>query len=114
MKNNLGSFIGEKIKLCRESIGISQSELARKSDLTSAAISQIESGNRVPAFTSLLKIAQILNLGSLDCFLPIFSQLPRADEMQKNTFYIKYGAILRLSKKDQDLVIKLIDRLLDE
>jgi transcriptional regulator with XRE-family HTH domain len=55
-------LIGRRIREIREKMGITQSELAEKSGLTPAAISQIESGKRArPTDDTIHKIAKALN-----------------------------------------------------
>ena len=48
--------LGEKVLKCREFLGLTQEELAKKSNLTPAAICQIEKGSRIPNFASAIKI----------------------------------------------------------
>lgn len=55
--------IGEKIAQCRAEAGLSQRALAKKSGLTAPAISQYESGKRVPnlkCFISICKSFQVI------------------------------------------------------
>ena len=48
--------LGEKIVKCRDFLGISQAELARRSRVTGAAISQYENNKRLPDIKSFQKI----------------------------------------------------------
>ena len=48
-----------KLRVLRE---ITQTELASISGMTTAAISQFENGTRVPAFDSIIKMADALNI----------------------------------------------------
>lgn len=56
--------LGETIKDLRLKAGLSQGELARKSGITSSAVSQIESGNINPKVSVLDSIADILMPGA--------------------------------------------------
>lgn len=48
--------IGEKIKNCRLKMGLTQEELAERSDLTKGFISQLERDNTSPSVDTLEKI----------------------------------------------------------
>jgi transcriptional regulator with XRE-family HTH domain len=64
MKNtqNKAQFIGNQIKIAREEEGLSQMDLAKKLNFTSAtAISLIESGERKITAENLEKISSILH-----------------------------------------------------
>ena len=52
--------IGERIRQARETQQFSQSELARRSSLTPAAIWQIEHGQREPTASTLKKLCEAL------------------------------------------------------
>lgn len=51
---------GSNLKRMRMACGISQAELARACKLTSAAVSQIESGKRTPSLTTVFKILKVV------------------------------------------------------
>jgi HTH-type transcriptional regulator, competence development regulator len=51
---------GKNLKKIRESLGLTAAELARMSDLTPAAISQIENGERDPSLSTILKILKVI------------------------------------------------------
>jgi len=55
----LKSF-GARLRVTREGENLSQSELAERAGLTPAAVSQIESGERLPAFKTLTQLAAAL------------------------------------------------------
>lgn len=56
------SIVGDRIKQSREALQMTQSDLASKSGLTPAAISQFETGDRDPALDSLNKLADALEV----------------------------------------------------
>lgn len=56
------SKISERIKEARETLGVSQAELAGRSQLTPAAISQFEKGARTPSLKTLGKLAEALEV----------------------------------------------------
>ncbi len=80
--------IGERVREHRALLGLTQAELAERSNLNTSYIGQIERGLREPSFKALWKIAGALNL-SLSELL--------AEEL-----------------KEEDLIKSEIHRLLDE
>ncbi|HMO55397.1 MAG TPA: helix-turn-helix transcriptional regulator [Tepidiformaceae bacterium] len=53
-------IFAKRVKLLRERQKLNQAQLADESGLTPAAISQIEAGERVPAFKTILALAKAL------------------------------------------------------
>jgi len=62
MKQSSAPAIGEAIRRLREERGLSQSELAKRSRLTQATISRIESGSRRGDIETLAVLAAGLGL----------------------------------------------------
>ena len=52
---------GNRIKLLREQLGLTQTELAEKIGLTQAAIMHFEKGYKQPSQTTLVAIADVLD-----------------------------------------------------
>lgn len=57
MKKNT---FGRNLRKIREIVGINATELADRSGLTQAAISQIESGKRDPSLSSIIAILSVI------------------------------------------------------
>lgn len=55
------SQFGGRLKRTRADAGMSQTELADRAGLTPSAVSQLESGERLPAFKTLSQLAAALN-----------------------------------------------------
>lgn len=53
--------IGDNIKRKREEYGIRQQELAKRVDLSGAAMSYFESNEKIPSVAVLKKIAKVLH-----------------------------------------------------
>lgn len=51
---------GENLSIVLEAIGMTQSDLANRSGLTQAAISQIISGKREPSLDTIVKILNVI------------------------------------------------------
>ena len=56
--------LGDKISKLRVDLGMSQAELARKIDLTPAAVSLLEKNERKPSLDVLGKIAEVLGVST--------------------------------------------------
>lgn len=52
--------IGERIKLRRKELGLSQTDIYNKCDITSGALSKIENGKTTPSIIVFYKLSQIL------------------------------------------------------
>lgn len=57
-------MIGERLKAARMELGISQKDLAKKLDITPAAVSMYESGNRLPSMELFIKLVDVLNVSA--------------------------------------------------
>jgi transcriptional regulator with XRE-family HTH domain len=55
---------GKEVKGIREFLGLSQVELAKRAQITPAALSQLEKGSREPAIGSILRLADALNVST--------------------------------------------------
>lgn len=60
--------IGQKIRLRRRAMGITQDFIAEQLDVNPSHVSNIECGRANPSLTVLVKIANILHC-SVDCFI---------------------------------------------
>lgn len=101
-------FIANTIIELRNSVNWSQSELARRCRVTSAAISQIEKGDRMPSLRVLRKLAEVFQV-SLDQLIGN-EQLPPPDHSVA-VFLRKFGELNNLSEEDQNLIQSIIKRL---
>lgn len=62
MKQDIIKTIGIRIKENRERIGMTQSDLAEKTELSESYISHIERGKRTATIVSLVNIANVLGV----------------------------------------------------
>lgn len=60
--------ICDAFKAARENKGLTQLQLAKNAGITPAAISQIESGDRIPGLLTVIKIADVLQI-SIDALI---------------------------------------------
>ena len=55
-------IVGEKIRVCRKRVGLTQEELAEKADLHHNFIGEVERGNMEISLGSLVKISKALSV----------------------------------------------------
>ncbi|MGW7889948.1 helix-turn-helix domain-containing protein [Staphylococcus xylosus] len=67
-KKELAKFIGNKIRLYRNSMNLTQDQLGKKLDTKKATISNYETGYRTPQQDDLFEIAKALNISIDDLF----------------------------------------------
>ncbi|MDP2335147.1 MAG: helix-turn-helix transcriptional regulator [Bacteroidota bacterium] len=65
-KEELQKIIGNRIRLLRESKGVSQQVLAAMCNFEKGNMSRIEAGRTNPTFTTLYKISQALGIKITD------------------------------------------------
>ncbi|MHB8928441.1 MAG: helix-turn-helix domain-containing protein [Bacillota bacterium] len=64
---NPTSTLGEKVRLTRETLGLTQKELAERSDISPAMVAQVEAGIVQPSLKTVEKLAKAL--GVSPCYL---------------------------------------------
>lgn len=106
-------LLKQRITERRKALGITQAELAHRSKLSPATISQIESGTRLPMLPVLQKIADTLAV-SMDYLAgrsdsPDIAAPTTMDEAQ--TFFRDFQT---LSQDDQDFIRKSVEHLKDK
>lgn len=112
LKVELPFFVANKIKELRNAVGWSQSDLARQSGVTNAAISQIEKGNRIPSLLVTRKIALALSVSvAVLAGETLLSDKEINEKTQ--TFFRKFGGLNELSESDQEIIKLLISRMGD-
>lgn len=101
----MDNIVGENMRRIRESLGITQEELALRCDLTQAYINFLESGKRGYTRKSLEKISKALGVH--------ISQLFGGEEREKTV--VKAAEPSRIYGKQRDYaeIIKLLDKLPD-
>jgi transcriptional regulator with XRE-family HTH domain len=71
-------MIGEEIRGRREALGLTGAQLAARAGMAPSAVSQIETGKRMPSSTSVIKLATALEVDVGDLFPKVQSALPLA------------------------------------
>ncbi len=108
--------VGDQIKQCREALQLSKSELAIKSGLTPAAITQFEQGDREPSLESLKKLADALEI-SVDYLVgrtqdkkfvenpevtALYRGMQKLNDQDKKFMQVVYDQLLERSKTRKD------------
>ncbi len=100
--------IGNRIKLLRKEIGLTQEKLSELADISPGFMSAIESGRKPGAFDTYLRIAKALNT-TLDYLTQ--DVLPKAKENIDHETLIKYFD--SLSYKQQRYVLEALHNFCD-
>ncbi len=109
-KDSEASAIGRRIKEVREKLGLNQAKLAVEAEITPAAISQIESGDRTPSTPILRRLATALKV-STDYLLGATDKSELKDMLQDQTLQKFFRGFQDLNEADKQYVQKQIDIL---
>lgn len=94
--------IGRRVRMVRESVGLSQRELARRAGITNATISLIEQDSHAPSVTSLHRILSAIPMSLADFFaLPVY---------RKNVLFYQPNELTVVSRGDADLRVLAAER----
>lgn len=99
--------IGERIRIKRKELNITQTQIQDKTGISSGNLSTIESGKTLPSATALINLSKILNC-SIDWILtgssPISENLSLTNTEQQLVSNFRI-----LSAEDQDEIIEIIN-----
>jgi len=95
--------IAERIRLYRQQKGLSQAELAEKSQVNNKSLSRYELGSSIPPADALKNIADALGVSS-DALLNDETVAIKDKELLK-----KFEAIQDMSEEDKALVTRFLD-----
>ena len=109
-KDPNASAIGRRIKETREKLGFNQAKLALEADITPAAISQIESGDRTPSTPILRRLATALQV-SADYLLGSTDKSELKDMLQDQSVQKFFRGFQDLNETDKQFIQKQIDLL---
>ncbi len=102
--------IGQRIKQTREKLEYTQAKLASEAEITPAAISQIESGDRIPSSPILRKLASVLKV-STDYLLGATDEPALKDLLQDEGMQKFFRGFKDLSPKDKAIIQSQIEYL---
>ncbi len=102
--------LNDKIRRGMERLGINQAELSRRSGITRSALTQILSGDRTPSTQVVMSLSGVLGL-SVDYLLGRTEASEIEDILQNEKILQLVRGFLKLSAKDQERVLQLLDFL---
>lgn len=99
--------IGERIKHRREELKYSQSDLAKMTGISPAAISQYESGTRFPSTHVLVKLADALKV-TTEYILGKKEDLDIEDMLKDESVLALFRDYKNLTKEDKEVITRVI------
>lgn len=103
--------ISDRIKEARESLNLTQAELAQKLDVTKSAISNYETGTSSPKEPVLFKMFEVFNCDANFLFQDEFSHISKVHDEIKNK---KTSSDEDISSEDQAFALKLYKWLVEQ
>jgi len=114
MVNNFQKELGERIKILRGRIGLSQENLAKKFGISRVSLSQIENGDRKISAEEITKLAKIFDTSS-DILLDIEKDIEVVLEKQKEkTVKAKSAMRINVPQKNLDKFKEVLLYILDK
>lgn len=110
MVKDSNSLVGKRIKEQRERLGLTQAKLAEDAEITPAAISQIEAGDRIPSSPILRKLASALGVSS-DFLLGATKDSDLKDLLQNESIQKFFRDFKELTPNDKKTIEKQIEFL---
>ncbi len=110
---NYANKIGNRVSKLRILVGISQNKLALKVHVTAPAISQIESGKRIPSTHILKQLSRVLRV-SVDYLICNSKDNKLEDIIQNNKVMELFLNFSKLNKRDKIAVENQIKFLTTE
>jgi len=105
---DIASVVGERIRAYRKRSGLTQEELAEKSELHHTYIGQLERGEKNATLETVEKIARALDLPFEVLFEAIIS-----GDTDNAIAKEAYDLITSLSEKEQQALLEMIKRTVD-
>jgi transcriptional regulator with XRE-family HTH domain len=109
----LAKEFGQRLRQLREEGSLSQRELAERLGLETAQISRYERGLVMPNAENLIDLARFLRVGVAKLLLgQEDDSTPSEPPIQDLSLLERFRDVERLSRKDREIVIALIDALI--
>ncbi len=98
--------IGERIKIQRKKLGLTQLQIKELTGISSGTLSDIENGNALPATKSLIKLSKVLNC-SIDWMLTgNASGLNFSSDKREEVYINRFRS---LSENDKNEILDIIE-----
>ena len=98
--------IGERIKARRKELGLSQTEIYERCDITSGALSKIENGKTKPSIVAFYKLSQVLECDMNWLATGISAELQKLNLCETEADLL--DGFRQLGHDDQDDIIGLL------
>lgn len=105
--NDVSKIIGDRIRIIRNSKGLSIEELAHRADISNTHLGHIERGDRSPTVEMLAKIVSALDIS----FTELFTDLPIPDSENDNVLALLINRLNLLNTNEQKVILDIIENL---
>ncbi len=105
--NDVSKIIGDRIRILRNSKGLSIEELAHRADISNTHLGHIERGDRSPTVEMLGKIVVALDIS----FVDLFNDLPMPKGENDNVLSLLINRLNTLNVSEQKIVLDIIENL---
>lgn len=108
---NIEKLIGKKVKIARQRLGLSQSDLAKNAKTSLTTINRLEKGHQFPHSNTLTEIAKALNLNVADLYKnDDVESLPPQNDRASRILELQ-SKLMSLSDNDFDTVETMVNGL---
>lgn len=105
--NDVSKIIGDRIRIIRNSKGLSIEELAHRADISNTHLGSVERGDRSPTVEMLGKIVVALDTS----FVELFSDLPMPNGENDTVLSLLINRLNTLNVSEQKIVLDIIENL---
>ncbi|MFP4467204.1 MAG: helix-turn-helix domain-containing protein [Candidatus Goldiibacteriota bacterium] len=106
--NRVNVCVGAKIKMLRQTTGITQEQLSESVELSQNFISQLENGKKSPSIESLVKIANVLDV-PVSVFFEVIQDSASTAPPKNNLLDKKMDLLLKnLRRKEKLILIEIL------
>lgn len=105
--NDVSKIIGDRIRILRNSKGISIEELAHRADISNTHLGAVERGDRSPTVEMLGKIVVALDTS----FSELFSDFPMPNSENDTVLSLLINRLNSLNISEQKIILDIIENL---
>ncbi|MDF2872066.1 MAG: sinR 6 [Anaerocolumna sp.] len=105
--NDVSKIIGDRIRIIRNSKGLSIEELAHRADISNTHLGAVERGDRSPTVEMLGKIIVALDTS----FAELFNDLPMPNSENDTVLTLLINRLNTLNVSEQKIILDIIENL---
>lgn len=109
-KTEQAKKISNNIKKFRNGLDWNQAKLAKEADISGAALSKIEQGERIPTIVVLRKLSSALKVPLNEITGEDSEEISETEDRNKE-FYRQWDILDELSKEDKEILKSMAQRL---